>query len=202
LMSHLGRPRGDPKKDAIFRMDKVAERLSQLLDKPVKKLDPVVGPEVTAAAEALKPGEGMLLENLRFHPGEPKKDPGPARQLAALADVYVNDAFGTCHGEDVSMVAVPQVMKAEGKPRVVGGLVAKELDVLDRLLTSPPRPFVGILGGAKVSDKIGFIKAMLPRVDRVLIGGGLSYTLMKAPGPRRGRSRGGAPKLELAPDLV
>ncbi|HKB38122.1 MAG TPA: phosphoglycerate kinase, partial [Gemmataceae bacterium] len=125
LMSHLGRPRpGVILTTDIYRMDKVAERLSQLLGKPVKKVDQVVGPEVTAVARALKPGDVMLLENLRFHPGEQKKDPELARQVASLGDVYVNDAFGTCHREDVSMVAVPQVMKAEGKPRVVGALVA------------------------------------------------------------------------------
>ncbi len=202
LMSHLGRPKGDPKKDAVFKMDKVAARLSQLLGKPVKKLDQVVGPEVTAAARALKPGEVMLLENLRFHPGEQKKDADFARQLASLADVYVNDAFGTCHREDVSMVACPQVMKAEGKPRVVGNLVAKELDVLDRLLTSPPRPGVAILGGAKVSDKIGFIKAMLARVDHILIGGAMAFTFLKSHGHGTGNSRVELDKLTVARDLL
>src|SRR6516225_10286333 len=103
LMSHLGRPKGDPQKDKVFRMDRVGERLGQLLGRPVRKLDQVVGPDVSAAAAALKPADVLLLENLRFHPGEQKKDPELARQLAALADVYVNDAFGTCHREDVSM---------------------------------------------------------------------------------------------------
>jgi phosphoglycerate kinase len=202
LMSHLGRPKGDPKKDAIFKMDKVAERLAELLGRPVKKLDQVVGPEVTAAAQALKPGEVMLLENLRFHPGEQKKDADLARQLASLGDVYVNDAFGTCHREDVSMVACPQVMKTEGKPRVVGNLVAKELDVLDRLLTSPPRPVVGILGGAKVSDKIGFSKAILARVDRILIGGAMAFTFLKSHGRGTGNSRVELDKLTVARDLL
>ena len=146
-MSHLGRPKGDPKKDAVFRMDRVAERLGQLLGRPVNKVDEVVGPKAEAAARALKPGEVLVLENLRFHPGEQKGDATFAQQLAGLADAYVNDAFGTCHRTDASMVAVPAAMT--GKPRVVGNLVAKELDVLDRLLTPPPRPFVAHAGGGQ-----------------------------------------------------
>src|SRR5262249_28711889 len=137
VMSHLGRPKGDPKKDAIYRMDKVAERLRELLGRPVRKADEVVGPSVTAAAQALKAGEVLVLENLRFHPGEQAGDASFASQLATLGDVYVNDAFGTCHRKDASMLAVPAAMK--GKPRVVGRLVAKELEVLDRLLSAPAR---------------------------------------------------------------
>src|SRR5262249_18514090 len=166
VMSHLGRPKGDPAKDAAFKMDPVARRLGELLGRPVRKVDQVVGPEVTAAVKALRPGEVLLLENLRFDPREQKGDPGFAAQIAALGDAYVNDAFGTCHRADASMVAVPAAMK--GKPRVVGTLVAKELEVLDKLLSTPRRPFLAILGGAKVSDKIGFIKSLLSRVDRVL----------------------------------
>jgi phosphoglycerate kinase len=200
VMSHLGRPKGDSKKDAPFRMDRVAGRLGELLGKPVRKVDAVVGPEVTAAVQALKPGEVLLLENLRFHPGEQKGDAAFAAELAKLGDVYVNDAFGTCHRRDASMVAVPAAMK--GKPRVVGTLVAKELDILDRLLSNPPRPFLGILGGGKVSDKIGFIKALLARVDRVLIGGAMTYTFMKALGRNVGDSRLEADKLDLARELL
>jgi phosphoglycerate kinase len=200
LMSHLGRPKGDPKKDAAFRMNPVAERLQQLLGRPVRKVDEVVGPQVEEAARALKPGEVLLLENLRFHPGEQKGDKGFAEQLARLADVYVNDAFGTCHREDASMVAVPAALA--GKPRVVGTLVAKELEVLDRLLSAPDRPFVAILGGAKVSDKIGFIKALLGRVDRTLIGGAMSYTFMKAQGRGVGGSKVEADKLDVARELL
>src|SRR4029078_7307044 len=122
-------------------------------------------------AKAVKAGDVLVLENLRFHPGEQAGDKSFAEQLARLADVYVNDAFGTCHREDASMVAVPAAMK--GKPRVVGLLVAKELVILDQLLSCPGRPFVGILGGAKVSDKIGFIKSLLGLVDRTLIGGAM-----------------------------
>jgi phosphoglycerate kinase len=200
VMSHLGRPKGDPKKDAIFKMDKVAQRLHELLGMPVNKVDEVAGPAVAAAAQALPPGEVLLLENLRFHPGEQKGDAAFAQQVAALGDVYVNDAFGTCHRSDASMVAVPAAMK--GKPRVVGHLVAKELDILDRLLSAPPRPVIGLLGGAKVSDKIGFIKALLARVDRVLIGGAMIYTFMKAQGRSIGGSRAEADKLDLARELL
>jgi phosphoglycerate kinase len=148
----------------------------------------------------MKPGDVVLLENLRFHPGEQKGDATFAGQLAKLADVYVNDAFGTCHREDASMVAVPSAMA--GKPRVVGLLVAKELDVLDKLLSAPGRPFVAILGGAKVSDKIGFIKALLGRVDKTLIGGAMTYTFMKAQGIGVGGSRVEEDKLEVARELL
>jgi phosphoglycerate kinase len=200
VMSHLGRPKGDPKKDAVFRMDPVANRLRQLLGKPVLKVDEVVGLMARAAAQALTPGVVLLLENLRFHPGEQKGDVAFATQLAALGDAYVNDAFGTCHRSDASMVALPAAMK--GKPRVVGLLVAKELEILDKLLSTPPRPVVGILGGAKVSDKIGFIKSLLARVDRVLIGGAMTYTFMKAQGRGVGGSKLEADKLDVASELL
>jgi phosphoglycerate kinase len=200
VMSHLGRPKGDPKKDAPFRMDRVAERLRRLLGRPVHKADEVVGSAVTAAAAALKPGEVLLLENLRFHPGEQAGEQAFARALAALGDAYVNDAFGTCHRDDASMVAVPAAMK--GKPRVVGTLVAKELEVLDRLLSDPPRPFVALLGGGKVSDKIGFIKSLLARVDCVLVGGAMTYTFMKAQGKGVGSSKLEADKLDVARELL
>lgn len=200
VMSHLGRPKGDPKKDAPFTMDRVAQRLRELLGRPVAKVNEVVGPQVEAAVRALKPGDVLVLENLRFHPGEQAGDEAFARQLAALGDVYVNDAFGTCHRGDASMVAVPRAMA--GKPRVVGKLVAKELDILGQLLSAPRRPFVGILGGAKVSDKIGFIKSLLGRVDRVLIGGAMTYTFMKAQGGKVGASKTEADKLDVARELL
>jgi phosphoglycerate kinase len=200
VLSHLGRPKGDPKKDAIYRLDRVADRLRELLGRPVRKVDEVVGPAVTAAAQALGPGEVLVLENLRFHPGEQAGDPAFARQLAALGDVYVNDAFGTCHRSDASMVAVPAAMA--GKPRVVGHLVARELEVLDRLLSAPARPFLGILGGAKVSDKIGFLQSLLARVDRLLIGGAMTYTFLKALGQNVGGSRFEADKLDVARELL
>jgi phosphoglycerate kinase len=200
VMSHLGRPKGDPKKDAPFKMDKVAQRLQELLGRPVRKVNAVVGPEVAGAARDLKPGDVLVLENLRFHPGEQSGDADFARQIAALGDVYVNDAFGTCHRKDASMMAVPQAMA--GKPRVVGFLVAKELDVLGQLLSAPRKPLVGILGGAKVSDKIGFIKSLLGRVDQVLIGGAMSYTFMKSQGRGVGRSKVEADKLDVARELL
>jgi phosphoglycerate kinase len=202
-MSHLGRPSGNPAKDAIFKMDRVVARLGELLGRGEvwKAADVVVGPPVTAAVKAqtlLHPV--LVLENLRFDPREQKNDPDFAAQIAMLGDAYVNDAFGTCHRKDASMVAVPAAMM--GKPRVVGMLVAKELDILDRLLSNPPRPFVGILGGGKVSDKIGFIKALLTRVDHVLIGGAMTYTFMKALGHNVGDSRLEADKLDLARELL
>lgn len=200
VMSHLGRPKGDAKKDAPFKMNRVAERLGQLLGKPVKKVDEVVGALVETAVHALKSGDVLLLENLRFHPGEQKGDARFAADLARLSDVYVNDAFGTCHRSDASMVAVPAAMT--GKPRVVGHLVAKELEILDQLLSKPGHPFVGILGGAKVSDKIGFIKSLLQRVDQVLIGGAMTYTFLKAQGRGVGASKLESDKLDLAKELL
>jgi phosphoglycerate kinase len=165
-------------------MDRVAARFGELLGRPVKKAaDVVVGPAVTAAAQALKPGEVLLLENLRFDPREQKNDPEFAAQLAALGDAYVNDAFGTCHNDkDASMVAVPAAMKAQGKPRAVGLLVAKELDVIDGLMSHPKRPLLAVMGGAKVSDKINFINALLAKVDHLLIGGKMGYAFQKAQG--------------------
>src|SRR5262245_6763406 len=183
-MSHLGRPSGDPGVDSHLKMDRVATRLGELLGKPVRKAaDQVVGPAVTAAVAALKPGEVVLLENLRFDPREQKNDPAFAAALAELGNVYVNDAFGTCHNDrDASMVAVPAAMKAQGKPRAVGLLVAKELAVIDGLMTSPKRPLIGIMGGAKVSDKIAFISALLAKVDHLLIGGKMTFAFQKAQG--------------------
>lgn len=200
VMSHLGRPKGDPKKDAPFKMDGVAVRLGELLKKPVTKIDQVAGPQAEAAARSLQPGQVLLLENLRFHAGEQAGDKAFAAELAKLADVYVNDAFGTCHRTDASMVAVPEAL--QGKPRVVGLVVAKELQILDQLLSHPGRPFLAILGGAKVSDKIGFIKALLERVDQVLVGGAMSYTFMKAEGVGVGASKVEGDKLDVARGLL
>lgn len=180
-MSHLGRPGGDPAKDQFLKMDRVAARLGDLLGRPVKKMDGVVGPAVTAEVQALKPGGVVMLENLRFDPREQQNDAGFARSIADLGDLYVNDAFGACHNDtDASMVAVPAVMA--GKPRVVGFLVEKELDVIDGLMSDPKRPMLGIMGGAKVSDKINFIKALLDKVDHLLVGGKMTYTFLKAKG--------------------
>ncbi len=200
VMTHLGRPKGDPKKDTAYKLDRIADRLRELLGKAVRKVDEVVGSQATAAAQALKSGEVLLLENVRFHPGEQKGDMELAKQLAALGDVYVNDAFGTCHRPDVSMAGVPQVMA--GRPRVVGFLVAKELQILGQLLSAPPRPLVGVMGGAKVSDKIKFVKKMLAIVDRLLIGGAMTYTFMKAQGQGVGGSRCENDQLDVARELL
>jgi phosphoglycerate kinase len=138
---------------------------------------------VKNAAAALKPGEVLLLENLRFDPREQKNDPAFAAEIAALGDAYVNDAFGTCQNDnDASMVAVPTTMKAAGKPRAIGFLVAKELEVIDGIMADPKRPVLGIMGGAKVSDKLAFIAALLLKVDHLLIGGKITYAFLKAQG--------------------
>jgi phosphoglycerate kinase len=200
LLSHLGRPKGDPAHDKIYRMDQVAQRLGGLLGVGVRKTDEVVGPTVIAAASALRQGGVLLLENLRFHPGEQKGDADFARQLAALGDVYVNDAFGACHRTDASMYALPLAMR--DKPRVVGLLVAKELDILGKLLTNPQRPLIGVMGGAKVSDKIAFVKKLLNLVDKLLIGGAMSYTFMLAKGQSIGASKAEKDKVDLAKELL
>lgn len=184
-MSHLGRPeKADADGRKLLTMDKVAARFGELLGRPVNKAgDEVVGPAVTTAVNGMKPGDVVLLENLRFDAREQKNDPEFAAALAALGDAYVNDAFGTCHNDkDASMVAVPAAMKAQGKPRAVGLLVAKELDVIDGLMSNPKRPLLAVMGGAKVSDKVKFINALLGKVDHLLIGGKMTYTFFKAQG--------------------
>jgi phosphoglycerate kinase len=201
-MSHLGRPKGDPALDAHLRLDKVAARFGELLGRPVKKAsDEVIGPEARAAALALKSGDVMLLENLRFDAREQKNDPDFAHAIAALGDVYVNDAFGTCHNDkDASMVAVPASMK--GKPRVLGFLVAKELEVIDGLMGHPKRPLLAVMGGAKVSDKVKFIHALLGKVDHLLIGGKMTYTFLKAQGVSVGNMQIDDKEVAAAKDLL
>lgn len=197
LASHMGRPKGEPAKDAPYRLDAVAQRLRELLpDVRVLKCDEVVGPAASRMAANLKPGEILVLENLRFHPGEKQGDFEFAGKLAELADVYVNDAFGTCHREDASMAALPR--RFPKGARVVGLLVERELQVLGQLLESPKRPFAAVMGGAKVSDKIGVIKALLSKVDRLLIGGAMTYTFRKAMGQSVGDSLVENDKLDLA----
>jgi phosphoglycerate kinase len=200
LVSHLGRPTGDPAADAPFRLDKVAQRLGELLGKPVKKVNDTVGPEAQAAASALKPGEILVLENVRFNKGEKKGDPAFAKQLAGLADAYVNDAFGTCHRDEASMVAVPEQFPTES--RAIGFLVEKELQILDTLLKHPKSPMVAVMGGAKVSDKIGVIENLLPKLDKLLVGGAMTYTFLKAQGHSTGKSRVEADKLDEARKLL
>lgn len=182
-MSHLGRPeKATPDQRANLKMDRVAVRFGELLGKPVRKAaDEVIDPTVNDVVAAMKPGDVIMLENLRFDKREQKNDPDFARAIASLGDVYVNDAFGTCHNDsDASMVAVPAAMK--GKPRVVGFLVAKELEVIDGLMANPKRPMLAIMGGAKVSDKMEFIKSLLTKVDQLLIGGKMTYAFLKARG--------------------
>ena len=193
LVSHLGRPSGDPEADKPYRMDKVAARLQQLIGRPVLKVADTVGPEAQAACAALKPGEIVVLENVRFNKGEKKGDAAFAAAMAKLADVYVNDAFGTCHRDEASMVAVPEQF-APAK-RGIGFLVEKELQIIDTLLAHPKHPLVAVMGGAKVSTKLGLIENLLPRVDKLLIGGAMSYTFLKADGHATGNSL-------VEPDLV
>lgn len=203
-MSHLGRPSGDVAKDKLLTMDKVVERLADLLDRPVTKAgSTVVGPEVSAAVAAMKPGDVVMLENVRFDPREQKNDPEFAKAIAALGDAYVNDAFGTCHNDkDASMVAVPAALKAAGKPRAVGLLVAKELEIIEGLMGAPKRPVLAVMGGAKVSDKIAFINALLQKVDHLLIGGKMAYTFLKAKGVDVGSTQVAAEELTAAQPLL
>lgn len=200
LVSHLGRPTGDPATDGPFRLDRVAERLGELIGKPVKKVNDTVGPEAQAAAAALKPGEVLVVENVRFNKGEKKGDPAFAKQLAGLADAYVNDAFGTCHRDEASMVAVPECFPPER--RAIGFLVEKELQILETLLGEPKKPTVSVMGGAKVSDKILIIENLLSKVDNLLVGGAMTYTFLKAQGHEIGKSRCEADKLDEARKLL
>ncbi len=175
LMSHLGRPKG--KVDPKYSLKPIAARLSELLGKPVPLASDCVGPEVEAMARALQPGEVLLLENLRFHPEEEANDPGFAKQLAALGEIYVNDAFGTAHRAHASTEGV-----AHDLPAVAGFLMEKELTFLGGALENPKRPFVAISGGAKVSDKIAVLDHLIDVADKVLIGGGMANTFFKARG--------------------
>ncbi|MBV8128771.1 MAG: phosphoglycerate kinase [Planctomycetaceae bacterium] len=196
LVSHLGRPSGDPAADAPFRMDPVAARLAELIGRSVKKTDDTVGPQAQAACANLAPGEIVVLENVRFNKGEKKGDPAFAKQMAALADAYVNDAFGTCHRDEASMVAVPEQFPAAR--RAIGFLVEKELQILDTLLSHPKSPYLAVMGGAKVSDKILVIESLLLKVDKLLIGGAMTYTFLKAQGHSVGQSKVEADKLDVA----
>jgi phosphoglycerate kinase len=181
LISHLGRPKGEP--DPKYAMDPVAARLKELLGESVVKLDAAVGPEVEEALDDWDGRGVVLLENSRFYPGETKNDPGFADQLAALADLYVNDAFGAAHRAHATTVGV-----AERLPAAAGLLMEEEIDYLDKVLEDPERPFVAILGGAKVSDKLGVIRSLLGTADSLLIGGAMGFTFFKAQGYEIGNS--------------
>lgn len=191
LMSHLGRPKG--KVVEKLRLDDVARRLGELLGSEVKKVDDCIGPQVAKAVEELKQGEVLLLENLRFHPGEEKNDPDFAKSLASLADLYVNDAFGTAHRAHASTVGV-----AEYLPAAAGLLMEKEIKVLGSILFDPAHPFVAVLGGAKVADKIGVLQNLVNKVDAILLGGGIANTFLKAKGLELGDSLVDDEHLEFA----
>lgn len=185
LMSHLGRPKGKPSKE--FSLAPVALELSKLIGKPVKMAPDCVGDEVQKLAKELKPGEILLLENLRFNPAEeaPAKDPSFAENLASLGDFYVNDAFGTAHRAHSSTVEITKYFKGKS---AAGFLLEKEIKFLGQALSDPKRPFVAIIGGAKISTKIGVLKALLEKVDTLLIGGGMAYTFFKSEGLKIGKS--------------
>jgi phosphoglycerate kinase len=198
LMSHLGRPKGGP--EAKYSLKPVADRLGQLLGKPVKFASDSIGPEVEKMANDLKDGEVLLLENVRFHKEEEKNDPNFARQLAKLGEVYVNDAFGTAHREHASTFGAAQAL--QGKPRVIGFLIQKELKFLGDAISHPQRPFVAILGGAKVSDKIQVIEQLLTKCDMLLIGGAMAYTFFLAQGKSVGKSLVEPDQVDLAKSLL
>jgi len=195
LASHLGRPKDGP--TPKYSLGPVAERLSQLLGKPVPLAPDSVGPEVEALVGKLADGNVLLLENVRFYPEEEKNDPAYAQKLASLAEVYVNDAFGTAHRAHASTEGVARLL-----PGVAGYLMKRELDYLGSNVDNPARPFVAILGGAKVKDKISVIEALLPKVDTLIIVGGMAYTFFKAQGKEIGKSLLDANSLDFAKRLL
>lgn len=195
LASHLGRPKGGP--DPKYSLKPVADYLANLLGKPVAFAEDCIGPAAEAAAMALKPGEVLVLENTRFHPEEEKNDEGMSRAMAKLADVYVNDAFGTAHRAHASTAGIAAFL-----PAVAGFLLEKEIKYLGQAIDEPKRPFVAILGGAKISDKIGVIKNLLKKADTILIGGGMANTFFKAQGYPMGDSLVEEEALETARQLL
>ncbi len=195
LCSHFGRPKAQVVES--MRLTPVATRLSELLGQPVVKCNDCVGPEVAAAVNAMENGQVVLLENVRFHAGEEDNDPEFAQQLAANADLYVNDAFGTAHRAHASTEGVTKYLK----PSVAGYLIEKELQYLEAAIENPQRPLAAIIGGSKVSSKIGVIETLLDKVDKLLIGGGMIFTFYKARGLSVGKSLVEEDKLELAQEL-
>lgn len=194
LCSHLGRPKGVTHE---FSLAPVAKRLSELLGKEVRLLPDCIGPTIEIACEELMPGDVVLLENVRFHPEEEANDPAFAKSLAGLADLYVNDAFGTAHRAHASTEGVAHIL-----PGSAGYLIEKEIQFLDQALDNPKRPFVAVLGGAKVKDKIAVIDNLLPKVDKLLIGGGMAFTFLKAQGNNIGKSLLDETNLEFAKGLM
>ena len=195
LCSHLGRPKGEfnPK----YSLAPVAEYLSKVLGQPVQMAKDVIGDSAKTICASLKDGEVALLENVRFHPEEEKNDPEFSKALASLAEIYVNDAFGTAHRAHASTAGVAACL-----PAVCGYLIQKEITVMGNALANPKRPFIAILGGAKVSDKIGVISNLLDKVDTLIIGGGMAYTFMKALGYSIGTSICEDDKLDLAQEMM
>lgn len=200
LTSHLGRPKGTWNRN--FSLKPAADHLATLIDANVHFISDIVGPDAKSAADALKPGEILILENSRFLPGEETNDPKLSEAFASLADIYVNDAFGSAHRAHASTCGVAEVMKKDGKSAVAGFLMEKELRFLGTALANPERPFIAILGGAKISGKIDVIENLLPRVDHLLIGGAMANTFLKAEGREVGGSLVEDDKLELAKELV
>ena len=186
VASHLGRPKGEVRDE--LRMSPVADRLSDLLDRDVHALDEVVGDQVQAVCGHIEPGEVVYLENLRFDPREEANDTGFAGELADLADAYVDDAFGAVHRAHASVAALPELFLKEGRAAVAGRLLQREVESLSRLLGDPGRPYVAVLGGAKVSDKLGTIVALVERVDAILVGGAMAFTFLAAEGGEVGDS--------------
>jgi len=191
LMSHLGRPDGRP--NPAYSLRPVAERFAELLGQPVAFAPDCVGPAAEAAARGLAPGRVLLLENLRFHEAEEANDPAFARQLAGLADAYVNDAFGTAHRAHASTAAVAELL-----PSAAGLLMERELEALGGALDQPRRPFIGIVGGAKISSKIAVLENLLPKVDRLIVGGAMAFTFLRAQGAQTGRSLVEENQLDIA----
>lgn len=196
LVSHLGRPKGAPKED--LRLDPVAKRLSELLGQPVRKLNDSIGAEVESVVSRMERGEVVLLENIRFYPEEEANDVDFAKKLAALAEIYVNDAFGTAHRAHASTEGVTHFLQIA----VSGFLMQKEIDYLGRALSSPERPFVAVLGGVKVSDKIQVIDNLIEKVDALLIGGAMTYTFLVAKGLQVGNSMVDEAGVQLAKDAM
>ncbi len=195
LMSHLGRPKGKVVEN--LRLDPVAKELSDLIGTPVKKLDDCTGEDVKKAVDSMEDGDIILLENLRFHKGEKENDPDFAKELASLGDLYVDDAFATAHRIAASTVGIASYL-----PAVAGFLMEKEIRVLTKVLTAPEHPFVAILGGAKVSDKISVIENLMDKVDEFLIGGGMCFTFLKAKGYKIGYSLCEDEKISFAKKLM
>jgi len=195
LCSHMGRPKGEF--NMKYSLAPVAARLSELLGQEVIMASDVIGEDAKAKAAALKPGQVMMIENVRFHKEEEKNDPAFSKELASMAEIFVNDAFGTAHRAHASTAGV-----ADYLPAVCGYLIEKEISVMGKALSDPKRPFVAILGGAKVSDKIGVINNLIEKVDTLIIGGGMAYTFFRAMGNTTGTSICEADKLDLARDLM